>query len=222
MPTEDYFHPKDRNNRVIRNRYTSERVETALKDYIGASNECKAVVAAALINLSERIMEIEGGLDCIVECGYVNLIAETVIRHISHVKKKGWEIPDVDPDTPSAVKLLSVFPYWMPKPTSVPNDVEANGMCALTAPNMSGKSTLMRSVAAATLLATAGLYAPVGKGSKVGEIDSIFVRGASSDIPSENKSAFGAEMEEISTILNTCSSKSLVFVDEICFGLGHG
>ena len=88
-------------------------------------------------------------------------------------------------------------------------------MWILTAPNMSGKSTLMRSTAAAALLTACGLCAPLGPGSKVRRFDTLFVRGASADVPTEQKSAFGAEMGDIAAMLRCCGDRSLVFVDEL-------
>lgn len=73
----------------------------------------------------------------------------------------------------------------------------------------------MRSTAAAALLLSCGLCAPVAIGSSIRRFDSLFVRGASADVPTENKSAFGAEMNDISSLLRNCGNRSLVFVDEI-------
>ncbi len=77
------------------------------------------------------------------------------------------------------------------------------------------KSTVMRSTAAAALLISSGLCAPVLKGSFIRRMDSLFVRPASADVPTENKSAFGAEMGDVASLLRTCGDRSLVFVDEI-------
>jgi len=74
---------------------------------------------------------------------------------------------------------------------------------------------LMRSTAAAALLTACGLCAPVGPDSWIRRFDSVFVRGASSDVPSEGKSAFGAEMGDIAALLRSCGQRSLVFVDEL-------
>jgi DNA mismatch repair ATPase MutS len=45
------------------------------------------------------------------------------------------------------------------------NSFEVRGLYMLTSPNMAGKSTLMRSTAAAALLTACGLCVPLGKGS---------------------------------------------------------
>ena len=41
------------------------------------------------------------------------------------------------------------------------------------------------------------------------------MRGASADVPSEGKSAFGAEMGDIAALMRSCGKLSLVFVDEL-------
>ena len=103
----------------------------------------------------------------------------------------------------------------MDRSESVANTFALDGLFLLTAPNMSGKSTLMRSTAAAALLTSCGLCAPLDPGSYVKRFDNIFVRGASADIPTESKSAFGAEMGDIAALLRACGEGSLVFVDEL-------
>ena len=114
-----------------------------------------------------------------------------------------------------AGRVDDVWPYWMDKSAAVSNSFDIDGMFLLTAPNMSGKSTLMRSTAAAALLANCGLCAPVGRNTFIRRFDSLFVRGASADVPTENKSAFGAEMGDIAALLRSCGQDSLVFVDEL-------
>lgn len=42
----------------------------------------------------------------------------------------------------------------------MPNSFDFRGLFLLTAPNMSGKSTVMRAVLACSLLSNAGLFAP--------------------------------------------------------------
>jgi hypothetical protein len=82
------------------------------------------------------------------------------------------------------LRLDGLWPYWMPRPTKLPeassgpehsplhslersvhattaNDVDVgDGLLLLTGANMSGKSTIMRSVMAAALLANVGLPVP--------------------------------------------------------------
>jgi hypothetical protein len=110
-----------------------------------------------------------------------------------------------------ALDLRGAWPYWLEREAAVANDypggditcVAGEGGAApppppppltlLTAPNMSGKSTLLRTVAASCLLANCGLSVPAA-GAVVPVFDTIFLRNAAFDAPEEGKSSFGAEM----------------------------
>lgn len=61
---------------------------------------------------------------------------------------------------PPSLELTGLSPYWMDRATCALNPVRLRGIYLLTAPNMSGKSTLMRSVLVAALLANCGLCVP--------------------------------------------------------------
>ena len=60
----------------------------------------------------------------------------------------------------ATLQLDGLSPYWMDRATCTLNPVQLKGLYLLTAPNMSGKSTLMRSVLVAALLANCGLCVP--------------------------------------------------------------
>ena len=212
-----YIHPKDRFGKTIGNRYTTEKVQCALADYVNACDRAGTDVTKALVTLSQSLHDL-GHMPAIVQASHANLILSTLFYHAVKATSLGWCIantiePNQDVDT--AGYFRSVWPYWMERSEAVKNTFDLNGMWVLTAPNMSGKSTIMRSTAAAALLSVCGLCAPLQQGSQIRRFDHIFVRGASSDIPSEQKSAFGAEMADVAALLRCCTSKSLVFVDEL-------
>ena len=79
---------------------------------------------------------------------------------------------------------------------------------------MSGKSTLLRSIAASALLANCGLCLPATR-AQVSAFDTIFLRNAAFDAPAEGKSSFGAEMSDIADLLAVVTPSSLVLVDEL-------
>ena len=219
--TEDkdaYYHPHDRYNKVIRSRYTTQRVEDALSKYVEACEYAKVCVEEVLKTLSRTLCE-TGHLPAITQASHTNLILFTSSQHAAKANTLGWALPEIfdsyEGDLPSACRFVDLHPYWMDKSDATLNSFDLDGMFLLTAPNMSGKSTIMRSAAAAALLGVCGFCAPVAEKSFVKRFDSLFVRGASADIPTENKSAFGAEMGDISALLRACSNKSLVFVDEL-------
>jgi len=212
-----YFHPRDRNGKVLTTRYTTERVQDAMSEYVEACSSAREEVERVLTQLSWDIVD-NDHLSAILRASHLNLILSTAAHHAANSNVKGWNVAtiyDDDCDGDSAGNFTGLWPYWMDKSESVSNSFDLNGLFLLTAPNMSGKSTLMRSTAAAALVANAGLCAPVGVGSSIKRFDSLFVRGASSDVPTEDKSAFGAEMGDVSALLRSCGEHSLVFVDEI-------
>jgi hypothetical protein len=213
---DHYFHPRDRNGKVLRTRYTTERVQEALSDYVEACSNAREEVESVLTQLSWDLVD-AGHLSAIFLSSHLNLILATAAHHAASSNAKGWSVATIHDggDETSAGYFNCVWPYWMDRSESVSNSFDLNGLFLLTAPNMSGKSTLMRSTAAAALLTGCGLCAPVMPGSSVRRFDSLFVRGASADVPTEDKSAFGAEMGDVASLLRSCGSRSLVFVDEI-------
>lgn len=112
------------------------------------------------------------------------------------------------------LEMQGLSPYWMNRLTCVLNDVSMNGIIFLTSPNMAGKSTLMRSILVASLLGNCGLYVPC-KHAIIPRFNSFFLRTASYDIPSEAKSAFALEMDDVRIVLRDSSYQSLVMLDEI-------
>ena len=212
---DDYYHPRDRNGKLLPNRYTTVRCQDAISSYVEACEMATISVAEVLTELSETLCD-AGHLPAVTQAAHINLILATACQHASKANYLGWNLAEIKADNSNiACQFNDLHPYWMDNSVAVLNSFDLNGLFLLTAPNMSGKSTIMRSAAAAALLTICGFCAPVGPGSSVNRFDSIFVRGASSDVPSENKSAFGAEMGDIAALLRACGDKSLVFVDEL-------
>jgi DNA mismatch repair ATPase MutS len=213
---DHYFPSRDRHGKTMRDRLTTTKVQSALSEYTAACDEACTVVSTLLTELAQRLEE-NGHIPAIVQSAHINLILSTIYAHASKASTMGWNLaeayePTVTNKTP---RLVNVWPYWMDRSQAVPNTFALDGLFLLTAPNMSGKSTLMRSTAAAALLTMCGLCAPLDNGSRLPRIDTLFVRGASADVPSEGKSAFGAEMGDIAALLRCCGKRSWIFVDEL-------
>jgi len=100
----------------------------------------------------------------------------------------------------------------------VPNDVHLDGkenrFLILTGPNMAGKSTYMRQIALAVILAQMGSFVPASFAS-VSPVDRIFTRVGAYDDLSAGQSTFMIEMAELAKILNSATSQSLILLDEI-------
>ena len=212
---DTFYHPRDRNGKVLKNRYTTDSVSLALSNYVEACQEACGEITNELTRLSKLLVQ-QGCVPTILQSSHANLILSAAVHHASHANTLGWNLATLQDDSSeTAANFQQLWPYWMDRSESVSNTFDLNGLFLLTAPNMSGKSTLMRSAAAAALLSACGLCAPLAPKSWIQRFDCLFVRGASADVPSENKSAFGAEMGDVAALLRSCGSNSLVFVDEL-------
>ncbi len=84
----------------------------------------------------------------------------------------------------------------------------------ITGPNMSGKSTFLRQTALIVLMAQMGSFIPAEKAT-IGLVDRIFTRIGAQDEIHAGQSTFMVEMVELSIILGSQTSRSLVILDEI-------
>jgi DNA mismatch repair protein MutS len=87
-------------------------------------------------------------------------------------------------------------------------------MLVITGPNMGGKSTFMRQVALAVLLAAMGSYVPA-RSCRLGPIDAIHTRIGAADDLANAQSTFMLEMTEAAAIVHGATEQSLVLMDEI-------
>ncbi len=83
--------------------------------------------------------------------------------------------------------------------------------------NSSGKSSLMKSIGIATLLAQSGFYVPASV-MKFSLFESIFTRIVSKDNLAKGLSTFAVEMMELKNIFNRAGTKALILGDEISHG----
>jgi DNA mismatch repair protein MutS len=153
-----------------------------------------------------------------------------VLRSLAEVaSEKGYCRPEVDES--ETLELTDarhpVVEAMLPADSGgfVPNDVAVSSsgeaaskrhgsLLIITGPNMSGKSTIMRQAALATLLAQMGSFVPARR-ARVGLADRIFTRVGASDDLARGRSTFMVEMTETAAILHNATRRSLVVLDEI-------
>lgn len=100
----------------------------------------------------------------------------------------------------------------------VPNDVrldcDGEQLLLITGPNMAGKSTLIRQVALATIMAQMGSFV-AARSARIGLCDRVFTRVGAGDNLARGESTFLLEMRETAHILRHATRKSLIVLDEI-------
>jgi DNA mismatch repair protein MutS len=97
----------------------------------------------------------------------------------------------------------------------VPNDVSfEDEFAVVTGPNMSGKSTYMRSVALVSVLGQVGSFVPADD-ARLEIVDRVFTRVGASDDIAGGRSTFMVEMVELAEILHNATERSLVLLDEV-------
>ncbi|KAG5554177.1 hypothetical protein RHGRI_011890 [Rhododendron griersonianum] len=185
--------------------FTTVKVEDALTRYHEAGAEATAGVLELLRTLSA---ELQSKINILVFASMLLVIAKALFAH------------DVEPsDVAGAMKIIGLSPYWfdVAQGSAVQNTVDMQSLLLLTGPNGGGKSSLLRSICAASLLGICGLMVPA-ESAFIPHFDSIMLHMKSYDSPADGKSSFQMEMSEIRSVISGATSRSLVLVDEICRG----
>jgi len=232
-----YYHPIDRKGQTLVRRYTTTSVEEALYEYRRLADDAPRRVEGVLRGLCAQLLQHQM---CIIHISNWALILQATYGHAVQARRHGWCLPTLvsfpspPPTTSSpsaedlqkeaarskegegALLVKGLSAWWMDRrnPSTVLNDINLKDTFLLTAPNMSGKSTLMRSLLVTALLANCGLFVPCHSAT-VPRYTSFFLRATSYDIPAEGMSAFAIEMDDMHVVLRDSSSHSLVMVDEI-------
>lgn len=110
-----------------------------------------------------------------------------------------------------------VLERLMPRDTFIPNTVrmnESERVLLITGPNMAGKSTILRQVGLAVLMAQMGSFV-AAEHARIGIVDRLYTRVGASDNLTQGQSTFMVEMAETSAILHGATARSLVLLDEI-------
>lgn len=151
-------------------------------------------------------------LDCV--CAFANLARE-----------RGYARPEIDDGEELRLEAARhpVLEGTIGPESYVANDIYLGGagvdsrapqIALITGPNMSGKSTFMRTAALIVLMAQTGSFVPA-RAASVGICDRIWTRTGLYDRIGSNESTFMTEMLETAQILHGATTRSLVLLDEL-------
>jgi DNA mismatch repair protein MutS len=171
-------------------------IYTRLRDEVGAQ-------ASRLLALAGRVAMADV-LAALAEQAHRNDYCRPVVD--------GSEVIDlVDSRHPVVERLAATGGF-------VPNDVrldsEGEQMLLITGPNMAGKSTLIRQVALAAIMAQMGGFV-AARSARIGLCDRVFTRVGAGDNLARGESTFLLEMRETAHILRHATRRSLIILDEI-------
>ena len=161
--------------------------------------------APAWIRLEEWLSHIDC-LRCIAKCS----------------AERGFTCPAIDLDTGSAyldIKGLR-HPLVQSRAAYVQHDVQlglGTDAWLVYGMNASGKSTLMKAVGIATILAQAGCFVPA-TAMRLRPFSSLYTRILNHDNLAAGMSSFATEMAELRDILRSATDQTLVLGDELCSG----
>lgn len=205
--------PTDRYGKEVKDRFSCKEVEEALIDY-------KELATKTHNAIKEVLKEVSKELACyclpIIHLATFSNLAKTIYLHIKECKPKNWTTNfNFIQDQQAKINIEEFFPYWMKLNEAVTNSLSFDEVCLLTGHNMAGKSTLIRSLAATTLLASSGFMFPAKKLDISQEIDGWYVRTGAGDDPEAGLSAFAVEMTDIKVALRDATKNSFLLIDEL-------
>jgi DNA mismatch repair protein MutS len=195
-------------------RYTMPELKAFEDKALSAQERARSREKLLFDALIERLApQVPALLRCAAAVASVDVLAALAV----HAQAARWVAPELSPLPGLEIRAARHPVVEGQLPDYVANDCRLDPtrrLLVITGPNMGGKSTYMRSIALATLLALCGSYVPA-QAARFGPIDRIQTRIGASDDLARGASTFMVEMTEAAAILNSAGEHSLVLMDEI-------
>ena len=211
---------------------------------ISSGSNTLRITSERIDSASDTITRSQSCLSVMVQDRYVLFLRDFVEKHIGDIERIAQALADVDVHCTNAMNARE-YAYTMPnivvgtssfldakmirhpiieriqqRVDYVANSVHIGGSTKgllLYGVNASGKSSLMKAIGIAIIMAQSGMYVPCSQIS-FSPYTSIFTRISGNDNLYQGLSSFAVEMTELRNILVRADSSSLVLGDELCCG----
>jgi len=196
-------------------RYYTPELKEREEEIVGAAERADALEYELFVDVRGRVASeterIQGLADAIAALDALRSLATVAVEY-DYVRP---EVVD-DPDAGVEIEGGRHPVVERAEESFVPNDADLprGSIAVITGPNMSGKSTYMRSVALAVVLAQTGSFVPA-QAAALPVFDRLFTRVGASDDIAGGQSTFMREMSELTEILHDAGPDSLVLLDEV-------
>ena len=197
-------------------RYITSELKDLEAKILGAKEKVTTIEYDLFMDIVAKVQQ---NADIIRECSQLLATLDVLSTFAEVAVENNYVCPEVD-DSDVLELVASRHPvvekysdaYFVPNDANF--DSKHNRVALITGPNMAGKSTYMRQVAIAVIMAQSGSFIPA-KSARIGIVDKIFTRVGASDDLASGQSTFMIEMTEVAYILDNATPKSLILYDEI-------
>jgi len=198
--------------------WTTDRVNTCMLEYV---RRCEVCFRDQVRLIGSLCRSLTGKYGSSMRVFLQNeVVGKSVHTHLTTVISKGWCSAVVCTNEGSSDGKISIdglFPHWLSQMSAVTNQMKMDRgeIILLTAPNASGKTTLIRSFMTVAILAHAGCYVPA-RTACFPELDYFRIRLPTGDRPLGESSSFESEVYDLSQILDgVMAHRTLICLDEV-------
>ncbi len=198
-------------------RFTTDELQKFEEDVLTAS---ESIIALEKKELESLLADVLASGSDIQQCSSALGDADLHLSLASAAVENRFTRPRFNDEGTTSVKEARhpVVERYYTREVFVPNDILLDGkdniIKIITGPNMSGKSTYIRTAAILQLMAQSGSFVPARE-ADLSIVDRIFTRIGASDNISRGESTFLVEMTEAAVILNNATDRSLIIMDEV-------
>lgn len=193
------------------------------KEIIGLNNEVAENESLEQIEIAKILYELSRKLIPYIDTirnNYKNLtMLDFIFAKAKYAKDINATLPILNSD--GKIDLKGARHPLLQKANAVPLNINLGinfTSLIITGPNTGGKTVSLKTVGLIEIMGLSGLFIPCEENSHISLFDNIFADIGDEQSIEQSLSTFSSHMNNIVSILNHVTSKSLVLLDEICTG----